>query len=77
METLIGHHTEPTLRRLLSDHGLEVETYRHPWKTVPLDLILYQLLRMLRLPNRSFATLGRLGLPVNLFDACQLVARKR
>jgi len=68
--------TKKTLSRMLADNGFEVVSCRYPWKTVPLDLILYQLLRMCRLPNRSIPQLGKLGLPVNLFDALQLVARK-
>jgi SAM-dependent methyltransferase len=57
--------------------GLAVESVDHPWKIVPLSLILFQLRRMLRLKAPpAAATASRLGIPVNLFDAMRVVMRK-
>jgi SAM-dependent methyltransferase len=64
-----------SMRRLASSLGLKVEAYDHPWKVVPLSLIRFQVRRMLGLkpgPTRA----GRIGLPVNLFDAMRVVMRK-
>lgn len=68
--------TVPSLKALLSRHGLEVESVEHPWKKVPLSLIGYQMQRMTGLPLGKLLS-SRMGVPVNLFDACRLVARRR
>ena len=61
----------------------------HPWKLVPVSLIVHQLGRMTGLGGRRAATdsgaatstgaapaASRLGVPVNLFDAMRVVLRK-
>jgi 2-polyprenyl-3-methyl-5-hydroxy-6-metoxy-1,4-benzoquinol methylase len=65
-----------SLRRLAPQHGLHVERIDHPWKTVPLSLILFQVLRMLGRRAEAPAMASRIGLPVNLFDAMRVVLRK-
>jgi SAM-dependent methyltransferase len=67
--------TPESMRRLARAQRLQVERVDHPWKTVPLSLILFQLGRMVGL-HASAPALGRVGLPVNLFDAMRVVMRK-
>jgi hypothetical protein len=64
-----------TLTRLLENHGFEVVYLVKPWKTVSVGLMAYQFGNRLglRLP---FLESINIGLPVNLFDALRLVARK-
>ena len=60
-------------------NGLRLVSYEHPWKIVPLSLIIFQLPMLFgfttRIPTPSFAS--RVGLPVNLFDAMRIVFRKQ
>ena len=67
--------TKRSMERLAAGAGLEVASLDHPWKIVPLSLVAYHLGRMagarLRLPA------GRIGLPINLFDAMRVVLRRR
>jgi len=56
--------------------GLRLERFSHPWKTVSLSLIIYQLQRMLGLPRRAPTAASGVGIPVNLFDAMRVVLRK-
>jgi hypothetical protein len=68
--------TQPSMRRLGESLGLRIESIDHPWKIVPLSLILYQVRRMLGLSVRGDRATSRIGLPVNLFDAMRVVLRK-
>jgi len=69
--------TRESVQRLASGLGLTVEHLDHPWKIVPASLIAFQLRRMLGLRQPSgVASAGRIGLPVNLFDAMRIVLRK-
>jgi SAM-dependent methyltransferase len=68
--------TGESMRRLGARLGLTVERIDHPWKIVPLSLILFQLKRMLRMGSAPSSGLGRVGMPVNLFDAMRVVLRK-
>ena len=67
--------TRKSLKKMASSLGLALEHADHPFKIVPLSLVMFQLRRMLRLPptSRPFPTIG---LPVNLFDAMRAVLRK-
>jgi hypothetical protein len=58
--------------------GLLTEQFEHPWKQVPLSLIIFQLGRMagIKLPLHRLSLLSRLGLPINLFDALRVTFRK-
>jgi SAM-dependent methyltransferase len=67
--------TKASMARLASSLGLSLEFADHPWKIVPMSLIRFQLRRMLGLRGGS-GTAGRMGVPVNLFDAMRLVLRK-
>ena len=66
--------TPESIRRLAGGLALRVESLDHPWKVVPLSLMLHQLRRMLGWGGAGSA--GRIGLPVNLFDAMRVVLRK-
>jgi SAM-dependent methyltransferase len=68
--------TVESFRRLAPQYGLHVERIDRPWKTVPLSLILFQVLRMLGRRTEALAMASRIGLPVNLFDAMRVVLRK-
>jgi SAM-dependent methyltransferase len=70
-------YSPKTITKLLDRHGFETIRIRHPWKTVPLGLMAYQVTRRLglRLPLPSW--MHHAGLPVNLFDAMRVVARRR
>jgi hypothetical protein len=66
-----------TLRLLLARFGFDVVEASHPWKVVPVGLMAYQFASRLGLPIPRSSALNRVGLPVNLFDAIRVVARKR
>lgn len=65
-----------SMRRLAGHNGLAVDRLDHPWKLVPLSLIVFQLRRMLGWHGGARPAASRLGLPVNLFDAMRVVLRK-
>jgi SAM-dependent methyltransferase len=68
--------SQQSMHRMASSVGLEVEYVDHPWKTVPLSLISFQLARMIGREPRGVPVWGKLGIPVNLFDAMRIVLRK-
>jgi hypothetical protein len=68
--------TGEALRRLGRPLGLSVASLDHPWKIVPVSLLIFQIGRMLGLRLTSPSGAGRIGLPVNLFDAMRVVLRK-
>ena len=53
-----------------------MQRFEHPWKTVPLSLVAFQLGRMLGLGGSRRKTASRIGIPLNLFDAMRVVLRK-
>lgn len=65
-----------SLRRMAEPLGLSLEHFDHPWKIVPLSLILFQLRRMLGMSGAPVAVASHIGVPVNLFDAMRVVLRK-
>jgi SAM-dependent methyltransferase/predicted RNA-binding Zn-ribbon protein involved in translation (DUF1610 family) len=69
--------SKESMRRMSHGVGLTMEHVGHPWKIVPLSLIVFQLRRMLGLPNAPVARASAVGVPVNLFDAMRVVLRKR
>jgi SAM-dependent methyltransferase len=68
--------TPESLKRLGQKLGLRLLAADHPWKIVPLSLILFQLRRMLGLGVGATQAVGQVGLPVNLFDAMRIVLQK-
>jgi hypothetical protein len=72
----LSFFTRESMHRLTRSLGLRMESFDHPWKLVPVSLILFQVGRMLGIRMRGGTTAGRVGLPVNLFDAMRIVLRK-
>lgn len=68
--------TPESIRRMAQSLGLSVVHLDYPTKIVPLSLIFFQLRRMLGMRSSPRATVGRVGVPVNLFDAMRIVLRK-
>jgi SAM-dependent methyltransferase len=68
--------TPESLSGMARSAGLDCEHVDHPWKIVPLSLVLFQLRRMLGLPQSAQPGAGGVGLPLNLFDAMRVVLRK-
>ena len=68
--------TQESLRRMSVGLGFSMEYVDHPFKIVPLSLIVFQLRRMLGFRNAGAATAGEIGVRVNLFDAMRIVLRK-
>ncbi len=68
--------TLASMRRMSASLGLALEYADHPWKIVPLSLIIFQLRRILGFRGQRIATASRIGVPVNLFDAMRVVLRK-
>ena len=67
--------TKQSLGAMANSLGMSLEYADHPWKFVPLSLILFQLRRILGASQKPVTT-SRMGVPVNLFDAMRLVLRK-
>ena len=68
--------TVPSIAGLAARLGMRVAALDHPWKIVPASLISFQLGRMLGFKPAGAARGGRLGVPVNLFDAMRIVLRR-
>lgn len=68
--------TADSMRKLASGIGGTLEALDHPWKFVPMSLAVFQLQRMLGFAPAVPPAGGRIGLPVNLFDAMRVVVRK-
>jgi 2-polyprenyl-3-methyl-5-hydroxy-6-metoxy-1,4-benzoquinol methylase len=69
--------TRESMFRLVDRTGFEVVSFVHPWKRVPLSLVLYQLARMAGITPRRLPWLKGVGVTVNLFDAMRIIAVKR
>jgi 2-polyprenyl-3-methyl-5-hydroxy-6-metoxy-1,4-benzoquinol methylase len=67
--------TVESFRRWAPRFGMQVRGVDHPWKLVPLSLIVFQLGRM---AGRQVAPslVNRIGIPVNLFDAMRVVLQR-
>jgi SAM-dependent methyltransferase len=68
--------TRDSMHGLAARLGLTLESFDHPWKIVPLSLIVYQLGRMVGSRAAAPGSASRIGVPVNLFDAMRVVFRK-
>lgn len=68
--------TPESIRRMSSRLGLSVQSLRHPGKLVPLSLLIFQLRRILGLKVAKIDRGSGVGVPVNLFDAMQVVLQK-
>jgi SAM-dependent methyltransferase len=65
-----------TIVRLLRKLGFEIVDIRRPWKLVPLGLAAFQVASRFGLRVPLQGRLNGIGVPVNLFDAMQVIARK-
>ncbi len=74
----LWYFTPDSLAKLAAAGGLAVSHIAHPWKRVPISLILQQigLSVGLRLPQSLLSWASRLGVAVNLFDTMRIVLRK-
>jgi SAM-dependent methyltransferase len=72
----LWYFTRTSIERMTRPLALRVEAFDHPWKIVPLSLIVFQFRRMLGIRPPAAAAASRVGLPVNLFDAMRVVLRK-
>jgi hypothetical protein len=70
--------TSDSIERMAAAVGLELYRIDHPWKRVPLSLIVQLISRYtgLEFPRSIFTSLSKTGMPVNLFDAMRVVLRK-
>jgi SAM-dependent methyltransferase len=66
-----------TLATLLQRAGCEIVHVSKPWKTVPIGLMAYQIGARTGMRLRPLERVQSLGIPVNLFDAFRIVARKK
>jgi SAM-dependent methyltransferase len=69
--------TPASMRSLSARLRLDLERLDHPWKVVPLSLVIFQVRRMLRFHSAGAPSTNDVGLPVNLFDAMRVVFRQR
>jgi SAM-dependent methyltransferase len=67
--------TRASIEHLAAGAGFEIAALDHPWKFVPLSLVAYHLGRMAGVRVKLPA--GRIGLPINLFDAMRVVLRRK
>jgi hypothetical protein len=72
----LWYFTLASMEHLARRLDLHLESSGHPWKVVPMSLVLFQIGRMLGMRPASPPAASRLGLPVNLFDAMRVVLRK-
>jgi len=75
----LWYFTPSSLIRLGERFGLEMVDCSHPWKIVPIELIVKQAGSMAGLKNEITLPEGinKLGLPANLGDAMRIVLRKK
>jgi SAM-dependent methyltransferase len=63
-----------TLQSLLERLGFRVLEFSHPGKLVPLSLVLFQLMRILGLKQKTLSRFSQIAIPINLFDAMRFIA---
>ena len=68
--------TQQGIKVLAQRLGLEVVAIDHPWKSVPIGLVAYQIGRNFKSKFEAPIFLSRISIPVNLFDAMRVVLRK-
>ena len=68
--------TPESIGQLLRRTGFELVRISRPWKLVPLSLVLFQFLRLVGGKPFRAEFLSRVGVPVNLFDAMRVIARR-
>ncbi|MDS4020261.1 MAG: class I SAM-dependent methyltransferase [Candidatus Competibacter sp.] len=69
--------TQKSIMMLAEKYGLMVARVEHPWKIVPLSLVVFQLARMIGTELKSLRIAKNVWIPLNLFDAMRVVLVKR
>jgi len=74
----LWYFTPDSLAKVAASAGLTISHIAHPWKRVPISLILQLIGRYvgLQLPQSVHSLASRIGVAVNLFDAMRVVLRK-
>ena len=72
----LWYFTRSSIERMARPFGLQIEAFDHPWKIVPLSLMVFQVRRIFGLRSTAASAPSHMGLPVNLFDAMRIVLRK-
>jgi SAM-dependent methyltransferase len=74
----LWYFTRESITRMAAAAGLEIYQISHPWKRVPISLIVQLISRYtgLEIRRSTLTSLSKIGLPVNLFDAMRIVLRK-
>ena len=74
----LWYFTRSSISKMAARYDLVLENFKHPWKKIPVSLILYQIGRMsgISLSTERLSLLSHMGLPVNLFDAMSVIFRK-
>lgn len=72
----LWYFTPRSLIQIAKGLDLELVHLDHPFKTVPVGLIIYQVCRYFSLRPSLPSWMHRVGVPVNLFDAMRMVFRK-
>ena len=72
----LWYFTRKSLGGLAQGVGLEEVAFSHPWKHVPVSLVVFQLQRMVMGRAAKLGWVPKGGIPVNLFDAMRVVYRK-
>ena len=73
----LWYFTPESIKALGQKLGLEVIYVDHPFKKVPLGLILYQIFRYVKINPSLPNWIHKIGLRVNLFDAMRIVLCKK
>jgi len=72
----LWYFTPFSLKQMGARLGLEIIHLDHPFKKVPIGLMIYQICRYLSFTPELPKWTHRYGIPVNLFDAMRVVFRK-
>jgi SAM-dependent methyltransferase len=72
----LWYFTRASIARLAQRLDLRLESCEHPWKVVPVSLVLFQISRMAGIRPKGVPAASRLGVPLNLFDAMRVVLRR-
>lgn len=74
----LWYFTPDSLDKMAAAAGLMVADFAHPWKRVPVSLVLQLIGRCTgrQFPRSLLSPANKVGVPVNLFDSMRIVFRK-
>jgi len=74
----LWYFTPDSIAKIAAAAELEICQITHPWKRVPISLVMQLISRStgLAMPRTVLSSLSKVGLPVNLFDTMRIVLRK-